>query len=61
MLLCAIDDLEPTLTRNGYNTGALASQLNTWSSDVRMFLAGPLDAEQTRELNERLREAWVPI
>src|SRR3546814_2672408 len=25
----AIDDLEPTLTRNGYDAGALASQLNT--------------------------------
>lgn len=45
MLLSAIDGLEPTLTRSGYNTGALASQLNIWSSDVRTFLAGPLDAD----------------
>jgi hypothetical protein len=57
----AIDDLEPTLTRNGYDAGALASQLNTRPSDVRAFLAGTLDAEHTRELTERLREAGVPI
>src|SRR3546814_7757845 len=53
----AIDDLEPTLTRNGYDAGALASQLNTRPSDIRAFLAGTLDAEHTRDLTERLREA----
>src|SRR3546814_9190973 len=57
----AIDDLEPTLTRNGYDAGALASQLNTRPSDIRAFLAGTLDAEHTRDLTERLREAGVPI
>jgi hypothetical protein len=57
----AIDDLEPTLTRNGYDAGALSSQLNTRPSDVRAFLAGTLDAEHTRDLTERLREAGVPI
>jgi hypothetical protein len=44
--LCAIDDLKPALTRNDYNTGALASTLNTWSSTVRAFLAGPLDGNK---------------
>jgi hypothetical protein len=57
----AIDDLEPTLTRNGYDAGALASQLNARPSDMRTFLAGTLGAEHTRELTERLREAGVPI
>src|SRR3546814_3825188 len=52
----AIDDLEPTLTRNGYDAGALASQLNTRPSDIRAFLAGTLDAEHTRDLKERGRE-----
>src|SRR3546814_16530432 len=51
----AIDDLEPTLTRNGYDEGALASQLKTRPSDLRAFLAGTLDAEPTRLLTERLR------
>src|SRR3546814_12089475 len=53
--------LEPTLTRNGSDAGALASQLNTRPSDIRAFLAGTLDAEHTRDLPERLRDAAVPI
>jgi hypothetical protein len=57
----AIDDLGPTLTRNGYDASSLASQFNTRSSDVRAFLAGTLDPGHTRELTERLREAGVPV
>src|SRR3546814_9022123 len=45
----ALDDLEPTLTRNGSDAGALASQLNTRPSDIRAFLAGTLDAEPRSE------------
>ncbi|WP_066722045.1 hypothetical protein [Sphingomonas pituitosa] len=61
MLSRALDDLEPTLTRNGYDAGLLASHLGARPSDVRAFLAGTLDPEQTRELTERLREAGVPL
>ena len=57
MLSRAIDDLEPTLTRNGYDAGSLASQLNARPSDIRAFLAGTLDPEHTRELTEQLRQA----
>ncbi|TCM02903.1 hypothetical protein [Sphingomonas sp. PP-CC-3G-468] len=57
----AIDDLEPTLTRNGYDPVSLANQLGTRPSDVRSFLAGTLDPEHTRELTEQLREAGVPV
>ncbi len=57
----AINDLEPMLTRNGYDAGLLASQLNTRPADVRAFLAGTLDAEHARVLTERLREAGVPV
>lgn len=57
----AIDDLEPTLTRNGYDPVSLASQLGARPSDVRAFLAGSLDPEHTRELTEQLREAGVPV
>lgn len=57
----AIDDLEPTLTRNGYDAGSLASQLNARPSDIRAFLAGTLDPEHTHELTEQLRQASVPL
>ncbi|WP_242140226.1 hypothetical protein [Sphingomonas sp. TREG-RG-20F-R18-01] len=57
----AIDDLEPTLTRNGYDAGSLVSHFNSRPSDVRAFHAETLDAEHTRELIERLREAGVPV
>ncbi|MEY9323533.1 hypothetical protein [Sinorhizobium fredii] len=36
----AIDDLEPTLTRNGYDAAALVTHLNARPSDIRAFLAG---------------------
>ena len=41
----AIDDVEPTLTRNGYDAAALVTQLNARPSDVRAFLGGTLDPE----------------
>ncbi len=57
----AINDLEPTLTGNGYDAGALASQLNTRPPDVRALLSGTPEVEHRRELTERRREAGVPI
>lgn len=57
----AIDDLEPTLTRNGYDAGSLASQLGARPSDIRAFLAGTLDSEDTRELTKQLRAVGVPV
>ena len=57
----AIDDLEPTLTRNGYDAATLTAQLGARPSDVRSLLAGTLDPEHTRELTEQLRAAGVPV
>ena len=57
----AIDDLEPTLTHNGYDADSLARQLNAHPSDIRAFLAGTLDPEHARELTEQLRQAGVPV
>ena len=50
----AIDDLEPTLTRNGYDAAALATQLNARPSDIRSFLVGTLAPEHSHELTEQL-------
>ena len=56
----AIDELEPTLTRNGYDASALTVLLRAKPADVRDFLAGTLAADRTREFTEQLRVAGVP-
>lgn len=57
----AIDDLEPVLTRNGYDAATLATQLHARPAEIRDFLAGTLAADRTRELTEQLRAAGVPV
>ncbi len=57
----AIDDLEPTLTRNGYDAPALTVLLRAKPAEVRDFLAGILAVDRTREFTEQLRVAGVPI
>ncbi len=57
----AIDDLEPTLTRNGYSPSALVLLLKAKPAEVRDFLAGTLDGDRTREFTEQLRVAGVPL
>ena len=57
----AINDLEPSLTRNGYDAIAIAQQFNAKLSEVRAFLAGTLDSDHGRELTDWLRQASVPL
>ena len=57
----AIDDLEPVLTRNGYDAATLATLLHARPADIRDFLAGTLAADRTRELTEQLRAVGVPL
>jgi len=57
----AIDELEPTLTRNGYDAPALTILLRAKPAEVRDFLAGTLAADRTREFTEQLRIAGVPV
>ena len=56
-----IDELEPTLTRNGYDAPALAALLNARPAEVRDFLAGTLAGDRAREFTEQLRIAGVPV
>ena len=56
-----LDDLEPRLTRHGYNVKSLAEQFHTKPAEVRQFLRGVLDAERTRELSDQMRAAGLPI
>ena len=57
----AIDELEPTLTRNGYDAPALTVLLRAKPAEVRDFLAGTLAVDRTREFTEQLRVAGVPV
>ena len=57
----AIDQLEPVLTRNGYDAPALASLLRAKPAEVRDFLAGTLQGDRSREFTEQLRVAGVPV
>jgi len=57
----AIDELEPTLTRNGCDAPALTVLLNAKPAEVRDFLAGTLPGDRTREFTEQLRVAGVPV
>ena len=47
-------DLEPTLTRYGYNIPALAELLNIRQAEVRGFLHGQLPPGRTVELHQHL-------
>ena len=57
----AIDELEPTLIRNGYDAPGLTVLLRAKPAEVRDFLAGTLAADRTREFTEQLRVAGVPV
>ncbi|WP_013325777.1 ExeA family protein [Gloeothece verrucosa] len=56
-----IDDLEPTLTRHGYNVKSLAEQFNTKPAEIRSLFGGQLDAVRAQELREQMLAAGLPI
>ena len=61
MLCRAIDELEPTLIRNGYDAPALTVLLKAKPAEVQDFLAGTLAVDRPREFTEQLRIAGVPV
>jgi type II secretory pathway predicted ATPase ExeA len=56
-----IDDLEPTLTRHGYDVRTLADQFNAKPVEIKAFLAGTLHADRTHELTELMKAAGIPV
>jgi len=54
-------DLEPTLTRYGYNVKALSELLNIRQAEVRSFLRGQLPPGRTAELHQQLLAAGMPL
>jgi type II secretory pathway predicted ATPase ExeA len=56
-----LHDLEPTLTRHGYNVTVLAELLNMRQADVRAFLRGQLPPGRTEELHNQLLATGIPL
>jgi type II secretory pathway predicted ATPase ExeA len=56
-----LHDLEPTLTRYGYNIPALAELLNIRLLEVRAFLHGQLPPGRPEELYNQLLAAGIPL
>jgi type II secretory pathway predicted ATPase ExeA len=56
-----IDDLEPQLTRYGYDVKSIAEEFHIKPADVRLFLQGQLDPARSRELTEQMLVAGLPV
>ena len=56
-----IDDLEPRLTRYGYDVKSIAEEFHLKPVDVRLFLQGQLDPARSRELTEQMLVAGLPV
>lgn len=55
-----LDELEPRLTRNGYDLRSLAEQFDAKPSEVRRLLRGELEAARAAELLDEMRAAGLP-
>ena len=56
-----INDIEPTLIRNGYNVKELAEQFGAKPSEIRAFFRGQLDQPRTRDLQQQMLSAGLPL
>jgi type II secretory pathway predicted ATPase ExeA len=56
-----IDDLEPRLTRYGYDVKSIAEEFRIKPADVRLFLQGQLDPARSRELTEQMLVEGLPV
>lgn len=55
-----LDDLEPQLTRNGYDLRSLVEQFDAKPAEIRRLLRGDLDPGRTQELLDEMRAAGLP-
>jgi type II secretory pathway predicted ATPase ExeA len=60
VLSLRIDDLEPRLTRSGYDVRSLAEQFDAKPAEIRRLLRGDLDPARSRELMDEMRAAGLP-
>lgn len=61
VLVKGLDDLEPRLTRHGYNVRALSELLNVRQREIRSFLQGRLPPSRTQELQHEMLAAGIPL
>lgn len=60
VLSLQIDDLEPRLTRNGYDVRSLVEQFDAKPAEIRRLLRGDLDPARSGELMDEMRAAGLP-
>ena len=60
VLSLRIDDLEPRLTRSGYDVRSLVEQFDAKPAEIRRLLRGDLDPARSRELMDEMRAAGLP-
>jgi hypothetical protein len=60
VLSSQLNDLEPQLTRNGYDLRSLVEQFDAKPAEIRRLLRGNLDAGRSQELMDEMRAAGLP-
>lgn len=56
-----IDDLEPELTRHGYDVRTLCDQFDAKAIEIRQLMRGNLNPQRTVELIDEMRAAGLPL
>ncbi len=56
-----IDDLEPTLTRNGYRLKDLVEQFDAKPAEIKALFSNTLEQARTTELRDKMLRAGLPI
>lgn len=56
-----IDELEPKLTRHGYDLRGLADQFHAKPAEIKLLFRGQLDPARTKELTDQMLMAGLPI
>ena len=56
-----LDDLEPRLTRHGYNVKALSEMLNVRPREIRSFLHGQRPPSRTQALQQEMLAVGIPL
>ena len=61
VLAHSLNDLEPRLSRHGYNAKVLAELLNVRAAEVRSFLHGQLPPGRTQDLRDKMLKVGIPL
>lgn len=61
VLVKDLNDLEPRLTRHGYNVRTLSELVNVRQREIRSFLQGRFPPNRTQELQHEMLAAGIPL